>query len=177
MVYVLSNNNEPLIPTTRYGKVRRLLKSKLAKVIRMTPFTIKLLYDTYSKEVDGTLSLGIDIGYEYVGASVISKSKELFGATFKLRTDISEKMTTRAMYRKTRRGRLRYRPARFLNRKGLDLAPSVKHKLDSHLKIIEFIKKLLPISNTIIEIANFDIQKIEDPTLSGEDDQKGFQFG
>ena len=47
MVYVLNKNGEPLMPTNRYGKVRRLLKSKLAKVIQVNPFfQIQLLYDS-----------------------------------------------------------------------------------------------------------------------------------
>ena len=33
------------MPTARFGKIRRLLKTKKAKVVRREPFTIKLLYD------------------------------------------------------------------------------------------------------------------------------------
>lgn len=43
MVYVLNKNGQPLMPTTRYGKVRRILNSKQAKVIKRCPFTIQLL--------------------------------------------------------------------------------------------------------------------------------------
>ncbi|MDN5277454.1 MAG: hypothetical protein PWR01_1419 [Clostridiales bacterium] len=46
MVYVISKAGEPLMPTQRYGKVKRLLKQGLAKVIKREPFTIQLLYDT-----------------------------------------------------------------------------------------------------------------------------------
>ena len=35
-----------MMPTKRFGKVRRLLKAKLAKVVTCKPFTIKLLYQT-----------------------------------------------------------------------------------------------------------------------------------
>ena len=42
MVYVLSKNGQPLMPTTRYGKVRRMLDKKEAAVIRRCPFTIRL---------------------------------------------------------------------------------------------------------------------------------------
>ena len=38
-VYVISKDEQPLMPTTRFGKVRRLLKDKKAKVIRNCPFT------------------------------------------------------------------------------------------------------------------------------------------
>ena len=45
MVYVLGKGGQPLMPTDRHGKVRRLLKSNKAKVVRKCPFTIQLLYD------------------------------------------------------------------------------------------------------------------------------------
>lgn len=44
-VNVLDINGEPLMPTTRFGKVRRMLKSGQAKVVQKSPFTIKLLYE------------------------------------------------------------------------------------------------------------------------------------
>lgn len=45
LVYVISKDGQPLMPTERFGKVRRLLKEKKAKVVRRCPFTIKLLYE------------------------------------------------------------------------------------------------------------------------------------
>ena len=39
-VYVLDMNGEPLMPTCRYGKVRRMLKSGQAKAVDTLPFTI-----------------------------------------------------------------------------------------------------------------------------------------
>jgi len=38
-VYVISKNNEPLMPTKRFGNVRRMLKEKRAKVVQTKPFT------------------------------------------------------------------------------------------------------------------------------------------
>ena len=43
LVYVLKQNGQPFMPTARFGKIRRLLKAKKAKVVRREPFTIKLL--------------------------------------------------------------------------------------------------------------------------------------
>ena len=43
-VYVLSPDGEPLMPTTRYGKVRRMLKSGQAVPVTTVPFTIRLAY-------------------------------------------------------------------------------------------------------------------------------------
>lgn len=46
MVYVQGINGKPMMPTTRHGKVRRLLKDKKAVVVSLCPFTIKLTYVT-----------------------------------------------------------------------------------------------------------------------------------
>ena len=61
MVYVVSKSGKTLMPTERYGKVRRLLKSGKAKVIKRKPFTIQLQYE--SKEYTQSIKLGIDSGY------------------------------------------------------------------------------------------------------------------
>ncbi len=48
MVYVLSKDGQPLMPTKRYGKVKHLLRSQRAKVIKRCLFTIQLTYDSDS---------------------------------------------------------------------------------------------------------------------------------
>ena len=58
MVYVLNINGQPLMPTARHGKVRRLLRDKKAKVIKRCPFTIQLLYETLNVTQD--ITLGVD---------------------------------------------------------------------------------------------------------------------
>ena len=53
MVYILDIDNNPLMPTERHGHVRRLLRDGKACVVKRTPFTIKLNYQTttYIQEV------------------------------------------------------------------------------------------------------------------------------
>ena len=43
MVYVLDKNGQPLMPTDRHRKVRLMLQSGQAKVIKRCPFTIQLI--------------------------------------------------------------------------------------------------------------------------------------
>lgn len=62
MVYVLNIDGQPLMPTERHGKVRRLLKNQQAKVIKRCPFTIQLLYETSNNTQ--TVTLGVDTGYK-----------------------------------------------------------------------------------------------------------------
>ena len=49
LVYVINNNGQPLMPTKRFGKVRRLLKNGKAKIVNRCPFTIKLKYHAEEK--------------------------------------------------------------------------------------------------------------------------------
>lgn len=45
-VRVINQDGQQLMPTARYGKVRRMLKSGLATVVSCRPFTIQLHYET-----------------------------------------------------------------------------------------------------------------------------------
>ena len=178
MVYILDVNGNPLMPTKRHGKVKHLLKNKKAKVIRRTPFTIQLLYVT--TEYKQSITLGIDAGSKVVGISATTAVEEVFASEVILRNDIVDLLSTRRQNRRTRRNRLRYRQPRFNNRisnknKGW-LAPSIQHKIDSHLKLVEKIHQILPISKIIIETASFDIQKIKNPGISGIEYQSGEQL-
>lgn len=179
MVYVQDIDGSPLMPTTRHGKVRRLLKSKKATVVNLCPFTIRLLYDTtgYKQEI----VLGVDTGTKHVGLSATTKSKELYASEVVLRNDVVDLLSTRRELRKTRRCRLRYRKPRFNNRikskKDKWIAPSIRQKIDSHIRIIGFVYSILPISKLIIEVAQFDTQKIKNPEISGKEYQEGDQLG
>ena len=62
VVYVLDLNGERMMPTKRFGKVRRLLKAKLAKVVTCKPFTIKLLYQTKTYVVKNLNDKGLNSG-------------------------------------------------------------------------------------------------------------------
>lgn len=179
MVYVLNNNGQPLMPTERYGKVRRLLKSGQAKVIDCCPFTIQLLYE--STDVTQPVNLGIDAGSKTIGVSATTKDKVLYEAEVSLRNDITDLLSTRRQNRRTRRNRkTKYRQPRFNNRvhsknKGW-LAPSVQQKVDSHIKAVENIYRILPVSKIIVEVASFDIQKIKNPDIQGTGYQHGEQL-
>lgn len=179
MVYVQDIDGKPMMPTTRHGKVRRLLKDNKAVVVNTCPFTIKLTYKTsdYKQEI----VLGVDAGTKHVGLSATTKSKELYSGEVILRNDIVELLSTRRESRRTRRNRLRYRKPRFENRvksKRLGwVAPSVRHRIDAHIRIINNVCSILPVSRVIVEVAQFDTQKIKNPEISGKEYQEGDQLG
>ena len=178
MVYVINKDGQPLMPTERHGKVRRLLRDKKAKVVRRCPFTIQLLYDTTT--IVQEITLGVDAGSKTIGLSATTNKKVLFEAEVTLRNDIVDLLSTRREMRKARRYRkTRYRKPRFNNRKRKDgwLAPSVQQKIDSHIIVIGKVHKILPIRRIVVEVASFDIQKIRNLEIQGKQYQQGEQLG
>ena len=178
LVYVLNKNGQPLMPTSRCGKVKHLLNKGLAKVVKRCPFTIQLLYD--SNSYTQPISLGIDAGSKIIGISATTETKELYAAEVELRNDIVDLISTKREFRHTRRNRkTRYRAPRFNNRKNKKdgwLAPSVQHKINTHIKIVDNVCKILPIKKITIEVASFDIQKIKNPDIQGIEYQQGEQL-
>ncbi len=172
VVYVLDVNGNPMMPTSRFGKVRRLLKDKKAKVIRRNPFTIKLLYKTETHVVQSCV-LGIDTGSTHVGTAVYSNGKILYTSQVEIRNDIKSKMDDRRGYRRSRRFRhTRYRKPRFLNRGNSTrkdrFSPTMMSKYQAHIREIEFVKSILPISKLVLETGTFDPHLMKNPVLANE---------
>lgn len=139
------------------------MKQKKAIAKELKPFTVQLTYGTKS-EYTQPITLGIDSGYINIGFSAITDKKELICGEVRLLQGVKDRLKEKLMYRRIRRSRLRYRKPRWNNRTKSKpqgwLAPSLQHKLDSHIKFIESLYNILPISKTIIEVANFDIQNL-----------------
>ena len=172
LVYVLKQNGQPFMPTERFVKVRRLLKEGKAKVVRREPFTIKLLYEPETNVVQECYC-GVDTGSKHVGVAVIGNDRVLYQSQTELRNDIKKKMDRKRVFRRNRRNRkTRYRKCRFLNRRNSiredRLPPSVKHKVQAHIDEIEFCKKILPVSDLILEVSQFDTALMKNPSLINE---------
>ena len=212
-VYVISKSGESLMPTCRYGHVRRLLKEKKARVVRREPFTIQLLYET--TEYTQPLVMGIDPGACTIGMAVRRENGEIvFAGELTLRSrQVTEKMAERRMHRRSRRNyrRLRrirrarkaktrfkakqyrivgikeplvckeIRPklSRFHNRKRKAgwLTATARHLLESHKNFVKKITQMVPITEVVIEYAQFDVQKLANPDVQGKQYQEGKQKG
>jgi hypothetical protein len=175
-VYVLSMGNQPLMPCS-VTKARHLLEARKAKIVRHQPFCIQLLFECENKVQE--LVLGVDPGYEYVGFSVITKNEELISGELVLENGMSKRLLEKVMYRKGRRNKLWYRQPRFLNRKkkfGLN-PPSVERRIETHITLVKKICELVPVSKVNFEVANFDIQRINNPNVEGEGYQQGSLYG
>ena len=178
MVYVLNKQGKPIMPC-KEAKARKLLKQNKAQIAKYEPFTIQLLFDCENQTQD--VNLGVDAGSKHVGISVTTEKQVLYEADIELRNDIVDKLSSRREARRTRRNRLRYRPARFNNRikskhKGW-LAPSIEQKINTHVQVIKYLYEILPITKLIIETAQFDIQKINNPEILSIEYQQGEQLG
>lgn len=186
MVYVLNKNGQSLMPTNRHGKVKHLLKDGKAKVVKRCPFTIKLTYETTNYTQD--LTLGVDTGSGTIGTAVSKDSGDIiYMSEIVVRNDITNKMSQRAKYRRNRRNRkTRYRQARWLNRRNSirkdRFSPTMQSKLHSHVKEIEYIKSILPITTMVFETGQFDMHLMKNPMLANPKVkhwgyQKGTNYG
>lgn len=91
------------MPTSRYGHVRHLLKTKKAVVVKTKPFTIRLKYQT-----DGAcqpIILGIDPGRTNIGlCAVTGNGKPVFSANLETNNkDVPKRMSERAAHRRASR--------------------------------------------------------------------------
>ena len=102
-VYVLSKSGKSLMPTTRCGHVRILLKEEKARVVERMPFTIQLTYDT--EEKTQPLILGIDPGRTNIGVSTVAEDGEnVFIAQLVTRNkDVPKLMKERKQFRMAHR--------------------------------------------------------------------------
>lgn len=183
-VAVISASGEKLMPTNSY-RARKLLKSKRAVIHKYKPvFTIKLV-DRANGDVQ-SIEYKCDTGYQHIGISICSSTKEFVNEQRDLLKDEVERHSDSRKYRRTRRNRLRYRKARWNNRKGLiskdGFAPSIRNKRDVHIHLYEEYCKIFPITKAAFEMGQFDTQVLKaieegHPIPEGIDYQKGEQYG
>ena len=180
-VCVLSNSGERLMPTIRLGRVRHLLKDGIAKIVKHHPFTIQLLYD--SKTNTQPIEICEDVGYNYIGISVKSESREYVSAQYDTLQDEKEHHDDCRKMRRSRRNRLRYRKPRFDNRKRGEswLAPSLRHKKELNVNVVKMYCAVMPITHATVEVGSFDtmlVKAIQEGKAipEGADYQKGPRY-
>ena len=105
VVYVLDKDGCPLMPTKRFGHVRKLMKAGLAKPVSTKPFVIQLLYEStrYTQPLYG----GTDPGRTNIGEAVVNtKGEVVYAANVVSRNkEIPKLMAKRKVHRQaSRRG-------------------------------------------------------------------------
>lgn len=178
-VFVIDSNKNPLNPTTP-AKARWLLNKGEAAVFRRYPFTIiikKIVLEPQLKPVQ----LKLDPGSKVTGIALVQENQVIWGANLKHRgLQIKQRIQDRAMVRRSRRSRkTRYRLSRFLNRKRKKgwLAPSLEHRLLTTMTWVNRLVKYCNITKINQELVKFDLQKVDNPEISGIEYQQGTLFG
>lgn len=155
-----------------------------AKVKRRTPFTIQLLVQPETAYTQ-PLTLGVDTGSSVIGSAVANEQgKVVYLSEVEGRNDIATTMKARAAFRRDRRNRkTRYRKARWLNRRNSikqgRFSPTMRSKIDAHLREIRFVQSLLPITSIVLETGTFDPHALKNPAVLQKKwlYQKGINYG
>lgn len=173
-VLVLDKHKKPLSPC-RPVTARKLLKAKKAVVFRLFPFTIILR--KVVKETPEPMTIKLDPGSKTTGIALNQSDKVVWGAELTHRGQvIKASLESRRLLRRSRRNRkTRYRQPRFLNRKRSEgwLAPSLQHRVETTLTWVNKLIRLAPIGSIVQELIRFDLQKLENPEISGIEYQQG----
>ena len=177
-VLVVDTNRKPLNPCTP-GVARSLLKAKKAKVFRRYPFTIILNQAVENKPKP--MQLKLDPGSKTTGIALLQEEKVVWAGELTHRgQQIKDSLESRRALRRGRRHRkTRYRKARFLNRSRLKgwLAPSLQHRVETTLTWVNRLRGYAPITGISQELVRFDLQKQDNPEISGIEYQQGTLFG
>jgi 5-methylcytosine-specific restriction endonuclease McrA len=183
-VFVLDKRKKPLMPCSE-RRARLLLERGRAVVHRRYPFAIRLK-DRVGGETQ-PVRVKLDPGSKITGIAVVANEGTNHPATVKTLVElahrgrqISETLTARRGFRRRRRSaNLRYRAARFDNRRKPDgwLPPSLQHRVDTCMSWVERLRRLAPLSGLAVERVRFDTQVLENPGISGAAYQQGTLLG
>lgn len=179
-VCVIAKSGAKLMPTSRF-RARKLLRAGKAIIISYMPFAIQLTYE--SEHNTQLIEICVDTGSEHIGVSVKSQKHEYLHLQLDNLKYEKKRHEARAMYRRTRRNRLRYREARFNNHRIAEgwLAPTVLHKKDNHIQFVVKLVNFLPVEDIYLEVAQFDTQLLQaleqGIKLEGKDYQRGLKYG
>ena len=179
-VFVLDKRKKPLMPCSE-KRARKLLEKGRAVVHKMKPFTIRLK-DRYVE--DSTLQpmrIKFDPGSKHTGVALLLEEEDkpkrvVFLAEINHKGhQIKEKLEARKGFRKKRRSKLRYRQARFNNRKRKEgwIAPSLQHRVDNIMSWTIKLCGLTNINHISMENVRFDMQKMSNPDITGNEYQQG----
>ena len=182
MPLVISSTKKPLMPCTP-KRARLLLERKQAAVFRRYPFTIMLkdrkdgLTQSLEFKVDpGSKTTGIALVLHGDVAKKVVSAINLEHRGHKIKSQLEKR---RGVRRGRRNRHTRYRAARFHNRKRCQkwLAPSLMSRVHNVQTWARRFAKFAPISLCAVETVRFDLQKIQNPEISGVEYQQGKLFG
>ena len=187
LALVLDRNRKPLMPC-HPARARKLLAKRRAAVYRLAPFTIILKDRTLEQSTVQPVRVKIDPGSKETGVALVREDEKEAQTQHALAffcikhrgASIRNDLKKRSALRRGRRGRnLRYRAPRFLNRRRPEgwIAPSLAHRVQTTMTWVRRLSALCPIAAVTVESVRFDMQKIQNPEISGVEYQRGTLFG
>jgi len=179
-VFVLDRYGKPLMPCPE-KRARLLLQRGRARVVRVQPFVIRLLDRTVEESETQQLLVKIDPGSKASGIAVARTEDDGTHAVVSLLelqhrgAQIRKALHDRAAHRRFRRGKLRYRPARFDNRTRPEgwLPPSLRHRIDSTMSWTNRLRRWAPVTGIAVERVRFNTHLLANPEVSGVAYQQG----
>ena len=192
-VFVLDKRKKPLMPCSE-KRALMLLERGRARVHRMVPFTIRLVDRLQADSVLQPVRLKLDPGSKTTGMALVRESEAVDTATGEVFRKvvvlmllelqhrgyaIRDALTQRRAFRRRRRSKLRYRPARFDNRTRAEgwLAPSLQHRVDTTMAWVRRLQRWAPATGLSTMLHRFDTQALQNPEISGTECQQGTLFG
>jgi RRXRR protein len=166
---VISHDNKPLMPTTP-AKARSLLASGKAvkKWSDSGQFYLQLTFETGEAVQD--IVVGVDPGKRFSGIGVQSAQVTLYTAHLVLPfKTVRDRMDSRKLMRRSRRGRRinrkvtfsnrAHRQKRFANRRQGKLAPSIRANRQLELRIVKELATIYPVKGLRWEYVKADVDK------------------
>lgn len=180
VVFVLDTDKRPMTPCSP-ARARQLMRKGEAAVYRRHPFTL-ILKDARPDAIVKTLTIKIDPGAKTTGFALTDAShRVLFAVELTHRgRAIKESLDARRALRRGRRNRkTRYRVARFDNRRRPQgwLAPSLQHRVATTMTWVGRFRRWTAIDAIALERVKFDMQKMQNPEISGVEYQQGALAG
>lgn len=179
-VFVLDKQGRPLMPCTE-KRARLLLERGRARVHKRQPFVIRLVDRKEADSAFQALILKIDPGSKETGFALVRQNGKVITILSLLELihrglQIKKALQQRSGCRRRRRSKnLRYREPRFDNRTRKDgwLPPSLQHRVDTTLNWVNRIQRWAPLTGLAVERVKFDMQKMQNPEISGVEYQQG----
>jgi 5-methylcytosine-specific restriction endonuclease McrA len=177
VVFVIDTEKRPLAPC-HAARARRLLTEGKAAVWRRYPFTI-ILQRTVPDAQPVPMRVKLDPGSKVTGLALVDDAtgQVVWAAELTHRGQrVHDALLARRAIRHGRRQRqVRYRPARFDNRRRPSgwLPPSLESRISNVLTWVAHLRRYTPVAAISQELVRFDSQLLENPAITGVEYQQG----
>lgn len=149
-VPVLDKNKVPLMPCSEKRARKMMEKGDAKPYWKQGIFCIILQKEPSGRETQDVV-IGIDPGSKRTGVTVATEKRIVFNLLLDTPSWVKGKVENRRTLRRGRRYRnTPYRKCRY-NRKGRELPPSIKARWQAHLRVINVVRSLVPLTDVVIE--------------------------